>query len=96
LFFSSGVLDHSGSSGPLTGQLSQAPAGAALSGADLAAAVSGRIQQDGGDVSRMSCPDTAGVAQGVVTVCHGVISGSDYAIVVYFEDKQGRFTLEPL
>jgi hypothetical protein len=31
-----------------------------------------------------------------VTVCHGTISGATWAVVVYFEDAQGRFTLNPL
>jgi hypothetical protein len=44
----------------------------------------------------MNCPDTAKVGQGVVTVCHGVVSSSEYAIVVYFEDKDGHFTLDPI
>jgi hypothetical protein len=83
----------SGAGGPLTGQLSRAPSGDALPGATLATDVSHRIISDGGDVTRMDCPDTARVAQGIVTVCHGAISGSDYAVVVYLEDRDGRFTL---
>jgi hypothetical protein len=89
-------LGDTGSSRPLTGQLSQPVAQGALAGGDLSKAVSARIDQDGGDVSRMDCPDTPRVIQGAVTVCHGVVSGSDYAIVVYFEDEQGHFTLNPL
>jgi hypothetical protein len=85
-----------GTSGPLTGQLSTAPGGGRVSGDALAQAVSERITQDGGEVSRMDCPETPKVGQGVVSVCHGVISLSDYAVVVYFEDKDGRFTLAPL
>lgn len=85
-----------GSAGPLTGQLTSLPRGAPITGATLASAVRARITQDGGDVSRMDCPPTPRVAQGVVTVCHGVVSSSDYAIVVYFEDLDGHFTLEPI
>jgi hypothetical protein len=85
-----------GTGGPLTGQLSRAPSGDALPGATLATDVSHRITSDGGDVTRMDCPATARVAQGVVTVCHGAISGSDYAVVVYFEDRDGRFTLNAI
>lgn len=88
--------DGATSAGPLTGQLPASPGGGRATGDTLARAVSDRITQDGGDVSRMDCPETARVGQGVVTVCHGVISSSDYAIVVYFEDKDGHFTLEPL
>jgi hypothetical protein len=88
--------DEGASTGPLTGQLPASPHGGQVTGDTLAAAVSARITQDGGDVSRMDCPATAEVGQGIVTVCHGVISQSDYAVVVYFEDKDGHFTLEPL
>jgi hypothetical protein len=91
-----GPLGNTGTSGPLTGQLPQPVAQGVLAGGDLSKAVSARIDQDGGDVSRMACPSTPRVTQGVVTVCHGVVSGSDYAIVVYFEDEQGHFTLNPV
>jgi len=91
-----GPGSQDGSAGPLTGQLAASPGGASVTGATLASAVSARITQDGGDVSRMDCPPTPRVAQGVVTVCHGVVSSSDYAIVVYFEDPDGHFTLEPI
>jgi hypothetical protein len=85
-----------GSGGPLTGQLAASTSGGPVAGTQLSRAVSTRIDQDGGNVTLMNCPDTAKVAQGVVTVCHGVVTSSEYAIVVYFEDKDGRFTLGPL
>ncbi len=85
-----------GSSGPLTGKLAALTSGGPVAGTQLAHAVSARIDQDGGNVTLMNCPDTAKVGQGVVTVCHGVVSSSEYAIVVYFEDKDGGFTLGPL
>jgi hypothetical protein len=85
-----------GSSGPLTGQLAASTSGGPVAGTQLAHAVSTRINQDGGNVTLMNCPDTAKVGQGVVTVCHGVVGSSEYAIVVYFEDQDGRFTLGPL
>jgi hypothetical protein len=88
--------DDTGTSGPLTGQLSASAGGGQVTGDTLARAVSARITQDGGEVSRMDCPETPRVGQGIVTVCHGVISLSDYAVVVYFEDEDGHFTLEPL
>lgn len=78
----------------LTGQLSAPPAGP-VTGDILAQAVTARIIQDGGDVSRMDCPRTPKVGQGVVTVCHGVVESTDWAIVVLFEDEDGRFTLVP-
>ncbi|HST49838.1 hypothetical protein [Jatrophihabitans sp.] len=82
--------------GPLTGQLTASPHGGRVLGATLAEAVTDRITQDGGEVSRMDCPVTPKAGQGIVTVCHGVISMSDWAVIVYFEDTDGRFTLEPL
>ena len=91
-----GPPDEDVSTGPLTGQLPASTGGARVTGDTLATAVSARITQDGGDVSRMDCPETPKVGQGIVTVCHGVISSWDYAVIVYFEDTDGRFTLEPL
>ena len=85
-----------GSDVPLTGQLSTAPSGQPVTGATLAKDVTARINQDGGDVSRMDCPSTSRIGQGVVTVCHGTVSGSDYAVIVFFEDDSGRFTLNPV
>jgi hypothetical protein len=83
---------------PLTGQIASARPGSALPGAELSDAVRQRVEEDGGggDVSGMACPQTPSVDQGIVTVCHGTISGAAWAVVVYFEDAQGRFTLNPL
>ncbi|HSR25423.1 MAG TPA: DUF4333 domain-containing protein, partial [Candidatus Eisenbacteria bacterium] len=93
--FLSGAPLPGDSRSTLTGKLPAMTAGAALAGKDLSAAVSARIQDDGGDVARMDCPDTPKVDQGVVTVCHGSISGETWAVVVYFEDTRGHFTLDP-
>lgn len=82
--------------GPLTGQLRDISSGSTVRGADLENEVTAIIADDGGDVSEMRCPDTSSVGQGVVTVCHGSISGDPWAVVVFFEDSQGRFTLQPL
>jgi hypothetical protein len=86
-------LPGDGPGGPLTGQV--AVRGTTLSGADLASAVRQRIRDDGGDPSQMTCPDTPAVYQGVTTVCHGVIDEDDWAIVVFFEDSSGNYTLLP-
>ena len=80
----------------LTGRLPEAPAEGALPGPVLASAVGSRITEDGGDVSTMTCPSTPSVAQGVVTVCHGSISGAAWSVVVIFEDAAGTFTLDPV
>jgi hypothetical protein len=83
-----------GGGGPLTGKLPTTTAG--VRGADLEDVVTKRISDDGGDVEAMRCPDVASVAQGVVAVCHGSISGDEWAVIVYFEDAQGHYTLDPI
>src|SRR6476469_9855019 len=55
--------DDNGGTGPLTGQLAASTHGGRLPGDTLAEAVRDRITQDGGDVSRMDCPETAKVDQ---------------------------------
>jgi uncharacterized protein DUF4333 len=89
------LLFLGGGDEPLTGQIPGVQ-GQSLPGPGLAAAVRGRIQADGGDVTAMTCPATPRVAQGVVTVCHGQIDGGAWAVVVYFEDASGTYTLAPL
>ncbi len=89
--------DGAGGSGwPLTGQLSASTVGSPLTGDTLAEVISARLNQDFGDVSRMNCPATPKVGQGVVTVCRGVIDSMDYSVVVFFEDQDGHFTLLPV
>lgn len=85
-----------GSAGPLTGTVPSVTAGSALSGEALASAVSVRIEDDGGQAEGMTCPETPKVEQGVVTVCHGQIDGEDWAVIVFFEDATGKYTLDPL
>jgi len=60
---------------------------------ELAVVIGEVIEQDGGVVAGLRCPNTPLVGQGVVTVCHGTIDGGDRAVVVFFESKQGTFTL---
>ena len=31
--------------------------------------------------------------KGVVSVCHGTVDDEDWAVVVFFEDNDGRYTL---
>lgn len=85
-----------GSVGPLTGTVPSVTPGSALTGEALASAVSSRIEDDGGQVDAMTCPETPKVEQGVVTVCHGGIDGGDWAVIVFFEDATGKYTLDPL
>ncbi|EWT00296.1 hypothetical protein N865_16525 [Intrasporangium oryzae NRRL B-24470] len=82
-----------GSTTPMTGTLPSGSTVTPLSGADLSRTVSARIAQDGSTVDEMQCPATPKVAQGVVTVCHGTVDGGDWAVVVYFEDAIGSYTL---
>lgn len=84
-----------GGDAPLTGQLSASRTGA-LQGEALAQTLTQVISTDGGDVSDLRCPDTPAVRQGVSTICHGTISGSAWAVAVFFEDDQGRFTALPM
>lgn len=85
-----------GGEAPLTGQLTGVRPGTPLRGDALADELTQIIGDDGGDVTEMRCPDTPAVRQGVVTVCHGSISGASWAVVVFFEDTEGRFTAQPL
>lgn len=80
--------------GPLTGQV--AVVDGALPGDDLARALRRAVEVDGGVVGRMSCPDTATVGQDVTTVCHAVVDEYEWAMVVFFEDDDGRYTVLPL
>ena len=91
----SGALGAGGGDAPLTGQLSSSLAGA-LRGEVLAQDITEVISDDGGDVSDLRCPDTPSVHQGIATICHGTISGSAWAVAVFFEDSEGRFTALPM
>ena len=91
----SGAFSGAGQ-GPLTGQLQDLSPGSTVRGADLETELTALIREDGGEVTEMRCPDVPNVGQGVVTVCHGSISGDPWAVVVFFEDSQGRFTLQPV
>ena len=51
------------------------------------------MQDDGSSVEKLTCPDSAPVAQGEVAVCHGSVDDWDWTGVVHFEDDAGTFTL---
>jgi hypothetical protein len=78
---------------PLTGKLPAVPTNGTLPGARLAAAVSTTVEDDVGEVSNLRCPATPRVVQGAVTVCHGSIGGDEWGVVVFFENRDGQFTL---
>ena len=81
--------------GPLIGQLAKTPTGQ-LRGADLADQVTKVMASNNWDVSDLRCPYTTSVAQNATTVCHGTIDSQAWAVVVFFEDHDGRFTLVPV
>ncbi|MDF2144847.1 DUF4333 domain-containing protein [Knoellia sp. p5-6-4] len=51
------------------------------------------MEDDGSAVQEVTCPESAAVAQGEVTVCHGSVDDWDWTGVVHFEDDAGAFTL---
>ena len=61
--------------------------------AGLASAVSATLQRNGEEVSNLTCADTAHLAQGIVTVCHGFSGGDPWDAVVVFENRDGQFTV---
>jgi hypothetical protein len=81
-------------SSTLTGHVLAAPPAAVLPGSTLATVVTDVIEEDGAYVTEMRCPATPRVIQGVVTVCHGTIDDEDWAVVVFFENERGAFTLQ--
>ena len=90
------VSSAGGARGPLTGRVGEVRPGSVLAGAALSAEVTRLVEDDGGEVGRITCPDTAAVGPGVVSVCHGSISGEEWAVVVFFEDEAGSITLLPI
>lgn len=78
---------------PLTGQLAPAGSGDAVSSDDLTAEITERMEQDGAWVEDMRCPGVPRVAQGVVSVCHSTMDDAEWAIIVFFEDSEGSYTL---
>jgi hypothetical protein len=72
------------------------PTGTTVAGTELESALTTAVEDDGGQVDEISCPDTSAVGQGLVTVCHGSIDGFDWTGVVVFEDATGTFIVTPL
>jgi hypothetical protein len=71
-------------------------AGGGLGGDSLEQAVRSAMTGTGSEVTAMDCPDTEKVDQGVVSVCHGTMDGSDWSFVVFFESAGGQFTVAAL
>jgi len=72
------------------------PTGTTVAGTELESALTRAVEDDGGQVDEISCPDTSAVGQGLVTVCHGSVDGFDWTGVVVFEDESGTFIVNPL
>ena len=77
---------------PLTGQL-QVAAGGQASAADLTEEIRERLEEDGWLVEDMQCPQVSGVGQGTVSVCHSTMDDGEWAVIVFFEDAKGTYTL---
>jgi hypothetical protein len=73
----------------LTGEVTVVDKGASHS--DLQQALITAIENDGGSVDEIVCPERSQVGQGLVTVCHGSVDGFDWTGVVVFEDAEGSF-----
>jgi hypothetical protein len=85
---------YSPSASSMPGTAPQVVAGQAYPGALLQDEVARVIRADGGDVKSISCPATRVVVATAVTVCHGVVDGSEWTFRLTFEDLLGHFTLE--
>lgn len=83
----------SGGGGALSGAVTVVDKGASYS--DLQRSITAAIEDDGGSVDEVVCPERSQVGQGLVTVCHGSVDGFDWTGVVVFEDDEGTFTLTP-
>ena len=75
----------------LTGEVTVVDKGASYS--DLQDALVAAIEDDGGSVDEIVCPDRSQVGQGLVTVCHGSVDGFDWTGIVVFEDDEGSFVV---
>lgn len=82
-----------GTMAPLTGKVPSVSPSTSLLGERLSSEISVRLEDDGWIVDEVKCPTTPKVAQGVVSVCHATMDEGDWAVVVYFEDDQGTYTL---
>jgi hypothetical protein len=79
---------------PLTGQLPSAPNGRQVSSEDLTDEIAQRLEDDGWVVAELACPQVTGLGPGTVSVCHGTMDDdSEWAVLVFFEDAKGTYTL---
>jgi len=71
-------------------------AGGQANGDELASNLRQIVTDDGGDVEELTCPASSPVDAGEVTVCHGDVSGDEWAFIVVFEDADGTFVVNPI
>jgi hypothetical protein len=76
------------------GTAPQVVAGQSYPGTLLQDEVTRVIGSSIGDVTSITCPATPVVATKVVTVCDGIVDGTDWSFKVTFEDGLGHFTLD--
>jgi hypothetical protein len=76
------------------GTAPQVVAGQSYPGTLLQDEVTRLIGSSIGDVTSITCPATPVVATKVVTVCDGIVDGTDWSFKVTFEDGLGHFTLD--
>lgn len=67
-----------------------------VDGKALASSVRRIVTDDGGDVTKLTCPASTTIAAGTVVVCRGRVSDADWALLVVFEDAEGSFVVNPI
>lgn len=67
-----------------------------VDGKALASSVRRIVTDDGGDVTRLTCPASTTISAGTVVVCRGRVSDADWALLVVFEDAEGSFVVNPI
>ena len=93
LVFAGFAFAGGGLTGDLGGTAPHVVEGEPYNGSQLADEVRRVIEQDGGTVDSMTCPDTPRVDSAAETTCQGNVDGYDEDVIVDFEDAEGHFTL---
>jgi len=87
LVFAGGSFDTytlRGHAEPSQGQIAQS---------DLEQAIREAVEEDGGTVSKLECPEIAKAESGLSAVCDATIDDVGWVAVVVFESDQGEFAL---
>ena len=83
-----------GSSDLLEGSVSTTSG--SVDGKALASSVRRIVTDDGGDVTKLTCPASTTISAGTVVVCRGRVSDADWALLVVFEDAEGSVVVNPI